>query len=112
MEFYGYRKCSTCRDAFKYLQAKGIETVFQDFVESPPSQQQLTNWIARKGEGALPFMNIKGTRYKELGLKDKNLSNEELIELMSTDGKLIKRPVLVTDKTVLVGFDKALYDAL
>jgi arsenate reductase (glutaredoxin) len=112
MEFYGYKKCSTCRDAHKALVAKGIDIPFHDFVVSPPSKEQLREWIRKRGEGVMPFVNTKGTQYKALGLKEKQLSDDEWIELLSQDGKLIKRPVLVTDETVIVGFDKAAYENL
>jgi arsenate reductase len=112
MEFYGYRKCSTCRNAYKYLQERGIDIPFHDFVADPPSPHQLRAWIERRGEGVTPFINTKGQRYRELGLKDKQLGEEEWLEKLSQDGRLLKRPVLVTENEVVIGFDREAYDRI
>ncbi|KPV42100.1 arsenate reductase family protein [Alicyclobacillus ferrooxydans] len=112
MEFYGYKKCSTCRNAHNHLKNGGIELDFHDFVVSPPSVDTIKSWVEAYGEGVMPFVNTKGTRYRELGLAQKNLSDEEWLTMLSNDGKLLKRPVLVTDNGVLVGYDKAKYDKL
>lgn len=109
MEFYGYKKCSTCRDAHKSLVQHGVAVDFQDFVEQPPSVETLKGWIAKRGEGVTPFVNAKGTRYRELGLKDKLITDEQWLQMMSEDGKLLKRPVLITGDEVLVGYEKAAY---
>lgn len=112
MEFYGYKKCSTCRDAHKLLTQNGIQVEFKDFVEQPPSVEQLRSWIDLHKEGVMAFVNAKGTRFRELGLKDRQLSDAEWIQMMSEDGKLLKRPVLVAGNRVIVGFDKAAYAAV
>ncbi|MDQ0188806.1 Spx/MgsR family RNA polymerase-binding regulatory protein [Alicyclobacillus cycloheptanicus] len=112
MEFYGYKKCSTCRNAHKFLADHGVDVPFQDFVQNPPSVEQLKAWIAKRNEGVLPFVNTKGTRYRELNLADKQLSEAEWLDLLSTDGKLLKRPVLVTDEEVVLGFDRPAYERI
>lgn len=112
MEFYGYKKCSTCRDAQKYLEALGINVPFHDFVAEPPSREQLKSWIAKHGQGIMPFVNTKGTVYRERGLKDQTLTEEEWIELLTADGKLLKRPIVVTEDAVIIGFDPTAYAAL
>ncbi len=112
MEFYGYKKCSTCRNAYQYLKTLGVETEFQDFVETPPSVDTLRTWVEKHQQGVQPFINTKGTRYRELGLKDQSLSDEEWLKMLSQDGKLIKRPIVVSGERVIVGFDKPAYDAL
>ena len=112
MEFYGYKKCSTCRSAYKHLQEGGIELEFHDFVVNPPSAHTIQSWVDGYGQGILPFVNTKGTRYRELNLADQNLSEAKWLDLLSKDGKLLKRPVLVTDEGVIVGYDKAQYDRL
>ncbi|MCL6631560.1 MAG: Spx/MgsR family RNA polymerase-binding regulatory protein [Alicyclobacillus herbarius] len=110
MEFYGYRRCSTCRNAYKYLQEHGVEVVFQDLVDKPPTREQIRQWVSRLGQGIDPFLNRRGTRFRELGLKDARLSEDEWIEKLSADGKLFKRPILVTDEDIILGFDRAAYD--
>lgn len=112
MEFYGYKKCSTCRNAYKFLTEHGIELEFHDFVEQPPAPDRLRTWIAGRGQGVAPFLNVKGTRFKELGLKDRTLSEDDWIERLSQDGRLLKRPVLVTDNGVIIGFDKSAYETI
>jgi arsenate reductase len=112
LEFYGYKKCSTCRNAHKYLTERGVDVPFQDFVNQPPTREQLQSWVDKLGQGVAPFVNTKGTRFRELGLKDKVLSDDEWMDLLTSDGKLLKRPVLVAGDTVVVGFDKAKYDEL
>nr|WP_074949000.1 Spx/MgsR family RNA polymerase-binding regulatory protein [Alicyclobacillus macrosporangiidus] len=111
MEFYGYRRCSTCRNAYRFLQERGIEVPFHDLVEQPPSVEQLRRWVEASGQGVAAFINRQGTRYRELGLKDKTLSDEEWLHLLSQDGKLIKRPILVDGDRVVVGFDRTAYEA-
>lgn len=112
MEFYGYKKCSTCREAYQYLKNLGFALDFQDFVQSPPSVETLRSWVMKRGDGIAPFINAKGTRFRDLDLKSKTLSEEEWFSLLSQDGKLIKRPVVVVGEQVLVGFDRAQYDAI
>ncbi|QSO54239.1 Spx/MgsR family RNA polymerase-binding regulatory protein [Alicyclobacillus curvatus] len=112
MEFYGYKKCSTCRNAHKHLQDGGIAVEFQDFVVTPPSAGTIKSWVDSYGQGIMPFVNTKGTRYRELNLANQNLTEAEWLEMLSNDGKLLKRPVLVTDEGVVVGYDKTQYDRL
>ena len=112
MEFYGYKKCSTCRDAHKFLLQHGVDVEFHDFVANPPSLQTLQSWVSRYGQGVLPFVNRKGTVFRDRGLKDMDLSETEWMELLHEDGKLIKRPILVTDDEIVIGFDKAAYERI
>lgn len=110
MQFYGYKKCSTCRTAHRFLSDHGVELPFRDFVENPPSVDQLQTWVKIRGEGVMPFVNSKGTVYRELGLADKKLTDTQWIELLSTNGKLIKRPLLALADHILLGFDPAEYE--
>lgn len=110
MEFHGYKRCSTCRKAHKFLVDHGIDVAFHDFVADPPTADELRSWIQKRGEGVQPFINTKGTRYRELGLADKKLTDEQWVELLSQDGKLIKRPVLVFEEQVVVGFNSDEYE--
>lgn len=101
-----YPKCSTCRKAIQWLKAEQLVFEDRDIKEAHPDKDELTSWIKISGLPAKKFFNTSGQRYKELGLKDrlKTMTEEEQIELLSTDGMLVKRPLLVTDSRVLVGF--------
>lgn len=104
--FIQYPKCGTCQKAAKWLKANGIEVESRDIVTQNPTTAELPVWIAASGLTAARFFNTSGLRYKELGLKDvvKTAPSDELIRLLASEGKLVKRPVLVTDNQVLVGF--------
>lgn len=112
MEFYGYKKCSTCRKAHLHLTQLGFDVPFRDFVENPPSPATLRDWILRRGEGITPFINTKGTSVRALGDRVNDLTESDWIQLMSEDGKLIKRPVLITADGVLIGYQPQGYDKL
>jgi arsenate reductase len=112
MEFYGYRKCTTCRNAHQYLKQLGIDVPFHDFVAEPPSPDQLRDWVRRLGQGIAPLLNTKGRHFRELGLAPEDLDESAWIERLSQDGRLLKRPVLVTDDDIIIGFDKTAYERL
>ena len=107
--FIEYPKCSTCQKAKKWLQAHNI--VFEDrhIAEQHPTEEELKTWIARSGLEIKKFFNTSGLKYKELGLKDKLpfMSDEEKIKLLASDGMIVKRPIIVTDEKILVGFKEA-----
>lgn len=107
--FLGYAKCSTCRNAKKWLDDEGIDYDERPIVEQPPSAEELKAWIDRSGLPVKQFFNTSGLAYKALQLKDKlpALSEAEQIELLASDGKLVKRPLLVGDERVWVGFKPA-----
>lgn len=104
--FVHYPKCGTCRKAAKWLAEQGIEAETRDIVADKPSADELREWIAASGLPVRKFFNTSGVLYKEMGLKDKlpAMSEAEMIALLATDGKLVKRPVLVLASRVLVGF--------
>lgn len=106
MLFVEYPKCSTCQKAKKWLTGHQIDFTDRHIVEDNPSEKELACWIARSGLEIKRFFNTSGLKYKELGLKDKlpSMSDEEKIRLLASDGMLVKRPLLVMDETVLVGF--------
>ena len=106
MLFVEYPKCSTCKKAKKWLQQNNIEFVDRNIVEETPTVKELTEWIERSGLDIKKWFNTSGVKYKELNLKDKlsNMSDKEKIELLASDGMLIKRPVLVSDKGIYIGF--------
>lgn len=105
--FYQYPPCSTCRKAAQWLRDHHIEVTTRHIVETPPTAQELAQWIARSGLPLQKFFNTSGQRYRELRVKERisTASPEELIELLASDGMLIKRPLLVTGDRVLVGFN-------
>lgn len=104
--FVQYSKCTTCRKAKKFLEEKGVEFTDRPIVEENPSREELEVWYKKSGLPINKFFNTSGRLYKEMNLKDKvkTASEEELLELLATDGMLVKRPILVKDNTVLVGF--------
>lgn len=106
MLFIEYPKCSTCRRAKKYLEDKGIEFQDRHIVEENPTEEELTKWIGMSGLPVKKFFNTSGMKYKELGLKDRlpDMSQEEQIRLLASDGMLVKRPLLIDGDRILVGF--------
>lgn len=106
MLFIEYPKCSTCKRAKKYLEDRGIAFQDRHIVEDNPTEEELTEWIRMSGLPAKKFFNTSGMKYKELGLKDRlpDMSQEEQIRLLASDGMLVKRPLLIDGERVLVGF--------
>lgn len=104
--FICYPRCSTCQKALKWLQERGIEVEVRDIVQQNPSEAELEEWIDRSGLAVNRFFNTSGLRYKALNLKEKvrTASREELIRVLSTDGMLVKRPLLIASGKILVGF--------
>lgn len=104
--FIEYPKCSTCKNAKKWLIQNNIEFDDRNIVENTPTKEELEKWIKQSKKEIKKFFNTSGLKYKELNLKEKlpNMTDKEKIELLSSDGMLIKRPLLITDKEILVGF--------
>lgn len=109
MLFIEYPKCSTCKKAKKYLEEHGIEFEDRHIVEENPTKEELAEWIRISGKSVKKFFNTSGMKYRELGLKDKlpQMSEEEQIELLASDGMLVKRPLLIDGEMVLTGFKEA-----
>ena len=104
-----YRKCSTCIKALKWLDANGVDYVERAIVEENPTYEELKEWYGKSGLPLKKFFNTSGVLYKEMQLKDKlpTMSEEEQLKLLATDGKLVKRPLVVGDDFVLTGFKEA-----
>ena len=104
--FVEYPKCTTCQKAKKWLEEKGVEFVDRHIVNETPTLEELKAWVGNSGLELKKWFNTSGLKYKELNLKDKlpSMSDDEKIELLASDGMLIKRPILVTDKGICVGF--------
>ena len=109
MLFICYPKCSTCQKARTWLDEKGITYDFRDIKLENPTAEELTRWWKLSGLPLKKFFNTSGLQYKALGLKDKlpEMSEEEQLALLATDGMLVKRPILVGEDFVLVGFRQA-----
>ena len=109
MLFLGYSRCSTCRKARKWLDSKRIAYEFREIKEQNPNVEELNRWIQLSGLPTRRFINTSGTLYRSLNLKDKipSMTDAEIVELLASDGMLVKRPILVGDGTTLVGFNEA-----
>lgn len=109
MLFIEYPKCSTCQKAKKWLDANHIAYTDRHIVEDHPTYEELKEWHERSGFPLKKFFNTSGMLYKELQLKDKllGMSEEEQLKLLASNGMLVKRPLIVTDDLVLIGFKEA-----
>lgn len=108
MIFVCYPRCTTCQKARKWLEANGV--VFEDrhIKENNPSVEELKDWHKKSGLPLKKFFNTSGLQYKELKLKDRlpNMSEDEQFDLLASDGMIVKRPILIGDDFVLVGFNE------
>lgn len=106
MLFLCYPKCSTCQKAKAWLEERGISYDLRDIKQNNPTVEELTAWYQKSGLPLKKFFNTSGLLYKSMGLKDKlpQMSEDEMLKLLATDGMLVKRPLLVSDEFVLVGF--------
>lgn len=109
MLFMEYPKCTTCQKARKWLEANRLPFQSRHIKENAPSVDELKAWHERSGLSLKKFFNTSGLKYKELGLKDKlpDMSEDEQLAMLASDGMLVKRPILVGDGFVLVGFREA-----
>ena len=114
MLFLEYPPCTTCKKAKKWLQDNGLEFTARHIKEQNPTAAEIDAWQAKSGLELKKFFNTSGMIYRDLGLKDKlpGLSREEQLALLATDGMLVKRPILVTGDTVLVGFKEKDWEKL
>ncbi len=113
MQFICYPKCSTCQKAKKWLEAKGIAFEERHIKENNPTTEELSTWQRKSGLSLKKFFNTSGLLYKDMKLSMKlpTMSEEEQLALLATDGMLVKRPILVGDDFVLVGFKEADWEA-
>lgn len=101
-----YPKCGTCQKAEKWMKSNGIDYTYRPIKEENPSKEELKGWIAKSGLPISKFFNTSGLLYKEFNMKDKvkTLSDDELVNILASNGLIVKRPILVTSDKVLVGF--------
>ena len=106
MLFVCYPKCSTCKKAQKWLDESGAEYTLRDIKTDNPTAEELKTWWKKSGLPLKRFFNTSGNVYEEMKLKDKllEMSEEEQLALLATDGMLVKRPVFITDTNVFLGF--------
>lgn len=104
--FVEYPKCSTCKRAKKWLEERGVEFESRHIVEENPTAEELADWHKRSGLAIKRFVNTSGVKYRELQLKDKlpEMTDEQVYDLLATDGMLVKRPILIGEDFVLPGF--------
>ena len=111
LTFICYPKCTTCQKAKKWLDDHGISYEIRDIKADRPTFEELTEWYRKSGLPLKKFFNTSGLLYKSLDLKNKlpDMSEEEMLQLLSTDGMLVKRPLVIGDGFVLVGFKESEY---
>ncbi len=114
MKFICYPKCTTCKKAEKWLESKGVEYSVRDIKEENPSYDELKEWYEKSGLPLKRFFNTSGLLYRSMNLKDKldNMTDEEKLRLLAGDGMLVKRPLLITRESVLVGFRESEWEKL
>ena len=114
MLFLEYPPCTTCKKAKKWLTDHELEFTARHIKEANPNAEELAAWQEKSGLELKKFFNTSGLVYKNLGLKDKlpAMSREEQIQLLASDGMLVKRPILVTEDAVLVGFKEKDWEKL
>jgi arsenate reductase len=109
MLFLQYPPCSTCKKAKNWLDERGVSYTDRHIKQDNPSYEELKAWYERSGLPLKRFFNTSGLAYKELNLKERlpNMTEEEQLQLLASDGMLVKRPLLITDSAVLPGFKEA-----
>ncbi len=114
MLFVEYPKCSTCKKAKKWLTEQGVSFAERHIVEQTPTAAELKEWQGKSGLPLKRFFNTSGMKYRELNLKERlqTMSEEEQLTLLSSDGMLVKRPILVTEKGAAAGFREAEWEKL
>lgn len=109
-----YAKCSTCKKALKWFEENGIDCELRSIVDDNPTQAELAAWFAKSGLPLKRFFNTSGNLYKQLHLKDKLplMSEDEQLALLSSDGMLVKRPLLISDAVICPGFKEDQWEKL
>ena len=112
MLFIEYPKCTTCKKAKKWLEENGVEFTDRHIVEDNPSKEELKEWYEKSGLPLKRFFITSGMKYKEMKLKDKlpEMSEEEQLELLATDGMLVKRPLLIGETFAIPGFKEQAWE--
>ncbi len=111
LKFYGYKKCSTCRKAEKFLQQAEIAYEYIDITDYPPTTEELATIAQRSDVSLKKLFNTSGMQYRELNIKEllPNLSDQDILTLLAGNGRLIKRPLIVSKSQASVGFKEELF---
>ncbi len=106
--------CTTCRRALKWLDDRGAAYTIRPIKEERPTYEELRAWLEKSGLPLRRFFNTSGTLYRELGLKDRldTMDEDEQLRLLASDGMLVKRPLLVSDRAVIPGFNEKTWEAV
>lgn len=114
MLFIEYPKCSTCKKAKKFLDDHKVDYVDRNIVTDNPTKEELKKWIELSGKEIHKFFNTSGIKYRELNLKEtlKELDFDGILDILSSDGMLVKRPLLITENKVLIGYKELEYKDL
>ena len=109
-----YDRCTTCQKALKWLDSKGADYTVRPIREEHPNEDELKSWWKQSGLPLRRFFNTSGMLYRELGLKDRldTMSEDEQLRLLASDGMLVKRPLLVSDRAVIPGFKEKDWEAV
>lgn len=109
MKFICYPKCTTCKKAQNWLDSKGADYTLRDIKTDNPSYEELKEWYEKSGLSLKKFFNTSGMIYRSMNLKDKldEMTDEEKLHLLAEDGMLVKRPILLTEDRVLLGFKES-----
>ncbi|MDD6763625.1 MAG: arsenate reductase family protein [Clostridiales bacterium] len=113
MKFICYPKCTTCKKARKWLDEKGIRYEMRDIKEDKPSYDELVEWYHKSGLPLKRFFNTSGQLYRSMGLKDKlaDMSEEEQLQLLASDGMMVKRPIGIDGDVIRIGFKEAEWES-
>ena len=109
-----YPKCSTCQKAKKWLENHNIEFIDRHIIENKPTEDELKEWIPKSGKELKKWFNTSGMKYKELNLKDRleDMSEKEKIKILASDGMLVKRPIVITENNILIGFKEEEWESV
>lgn len=112
--FIEYPKCSTCKKAKEWLKENHVDFIERNIVTETPTVEELTEWIEKSKQEIKKWFNTSGIKYKALNLKEKlaNMTDKEKIELLVSDGMLIKRPLVISDKNILIGFKEEIWKGI
>ncbi|MGG7079373.1 arsenate reductase family protein [Clostridium sardiniense] len=111
--FVEYPKCTTCKRAKKWLEENNIDFIDRDIKIENPTKEELKAWLDKSGLEIKKFFNTSGVLYREQGMKDKvkTLSQEELLNILASDGMMVKRPLIIGEDKVLIGFKEAEWES-